>query len=265
METTPTYTLNDGTTLPAIGFGTYPLRGREAVDAIRSAVAAGYRLIDTAQMYRNEDEVGQAVRGSGLPAGDVLVQTKVTGGTFGMSELIAEVDVALGRLGVSCIDAVLIHWPIAGSTAYVDQWKGLIACQEQGTVRTIGVSNFNEEQLRRLIDETGVTPAVNQIELHPLKPQRHLRAVHAELGIVTQSWSPLGNQKAPFEAAPVVRAAREHDITPAQVILRWHLELGALPLPKSANAGRQGVNIDLFGYSLTSREVEQITALGDQP
>ncbi len=258
----PTYQLNDGTTQPQTGFGTYPMTGPEAVAAVATALSAGYRLIDTAQMYRNEDAVGKALRDSGLPREAVHIQSKVSGGDFGMDRLIAEVDVALGRLQVSHIDTVLIHWATREPESYVAQWRGLVACQQSGTVRTIGVSNFNEEQLHRVIDATGVVPAVNQIELHPLKPQIKMRQVHENLGIQTQAWSPLAKSNAPYDAAPIVRAAREHAITPAQVILRWHIEIGTLPLPKSARADRQAQNIDIFGYSLTEREVEQITALG---
>lgn len=262
MKPIPTYAVNDGTSLPAVGFGTYPLRDREAVEAVGTALAAGYRLIDTAQTYRNEDQVGQAVRSADLPQSEVIIQTKIPGGAFGRAEAIAEVDAALNRLQVSCIDVMLIHWTKAGSSAYVDQWKALVAGQEQGKIRSIGVSNFDEDQLRRIIGETGVTPAVHQIELHPLLPQEHLRAVHAEWGILTQAWSPLGKEKAPFEAPAVQRVAREHSITPAQAILRWHIELGTLPLPKSSQASRQAENLDIFGYRLSAEEVREISALG---
>lgn len=258
----PTVLLNDGTAVPHIGFGTYPMRGAQAVRAVGTAFAAGYRLIDTAAMYRNEDAVGQAMRESGLPRDAVALQTKVSGGHFGMEQLIGEIDGALGRLSLGQIDVALIHWPMPDSDSYIEQWRGLVECQRAGTVRTIGVSNFGHEQLERVIADSGVTPAVNQIELHPLKPQQHLREVHTQLGIQTQAWSPLGKERAPYDSPAVVRAAKEHNITPAQVILRWHIEIGTLPLPKSAHADRQAHNIDVFGYALTAREVAEITALG---
>lgn len=262
MADIPTFTLNDGTTQPAIGFGTYPMTGDDAVAAVGSALAAGYRLIDTAQLYGNELEVGEALHRSGLARSEVQIQTKLNGGTFGFDHFYGEVSATLGRLKLDRIDMMLIHWPGKTGTDFVDQWRALIACQAEGTATSIGVSNFSEAQLQLLIDETGVTPAVNQIELHPLKPQEHMREVHARLGIVTQAWSPLGNQNPPFDAPPIVRAAREHAATAAQVVLCWHHMIGTLPLPKSADAARMAENLDTFGWSLTADEVREISALG---
>lgn len=263
MAQIPTIQLNDGNSLPAIGLGTYPMAGESAVREIGNALAIGYRLIDTAQLYKNELEVGQAFAQSGLPRSEVRLQTKISGGVFGEDHAIGEISAALGRLKVDRIDMILIHWPSKTTTSYVEQWRGLIAMQQEGVATSIGVSNFNEEQLQLLIDETGVTPAVNQVELHPLKPQKDLRRAHQRLGIITQAWSPLGKDKAPYDAPSVQRAAREHGVTPAQVILRWHHEIGSLPLPKSSDFTRQAENLDTFGWSLTADEVREITQLGD--
>lgn len=262
MAQIPSIQLSDGNSLPAIGLGTYPMTGDSAVREIGNALSIGYRLIDTAQLYKNELEVGQAFAASGLPRSEVKLQTKISGGVFGEDHAIGAISAALGRLKVDRIDMILIHWPSKTTSSFVEQWRGLIAMQQEGVATSIGVSNFNEEQLRLLIDQTGVTPAVNQVELHPLKPQLELRRVHEELGIITQAWSPLGKDKAPYDAPAVRRAAREHAVTGAQVILRWHQHIGTLPLPKSSDFTRQAQNLDTFAWSLTDEEVREITALG---
>ena len=258
----PTYTLNDGTTLPAIGFGTYPLTGEEGIAAIQSALEVGYRLLDTAVNYRNEQEVGEAIRRSGIPREQVQVASKVPGRDHGYDDAVRSVHQSLERLGTDYLDLHLIHWPNPRVGKYVDAWRALVDLREQGLVRSIGVSNFTAEHLTRIIDETGVTPSVNQIELHPYFPQVEMRQVDEKLGIRTESWSPLGKRQAPFQEPPVAAAAERYGVTPGQVILRWQVQLGALPIPKSATPERQRQNLDVFGFELTDDEVAAITALG---
>lgn len=260
--TTPTYELNDGTTLPAVGFGTYPLSGDEGVTAVRSALEAGYRLIDTAVNYGNEQEVGEALRQSGVPREEVRVTSKIPGRHHGYDDAIRSTHESLERLGLDHLDLHLIHWPNPGRGQYVEAWRALVDLREQGLVRTIGVSNFTEEHLSRIIEETGVTPAVNQVELHPYFPQVEMRAVHERLGIRTESWSPLGKRQAPFTEPPVAEAAQRHGVEPGQVILRWQVQLGAVPIPKSSTPERQRQNLDVFGFELSDDEVAAITALG---
>jgi diketogulonate reductase-like aldo/keto reductase len=257
----PRYTLNDGHSVPVIGFGTYPLRGEDGVEAMVHALEAGYRLLDTAVNYGNEDEVGEAVRGSGLAREDVLVTTKIPGRHHEYDQAIGSVEESLRRLRLDYLDLVLIHWPNPRVGKYVEAWRALVELRERGLVRSIGVSNFTEQHLRAVIADTGVTPAVNQIELHPYLPQQDMLRVHADLGIQTESWSPLGKRSAPYAEPPVTEPAERYGVTPAQVILRWQLQRGSLPLPKSATPGRQRQNLDLFGFELTDAEGDAITGL----
>ena len=258
----PTYTLNDGTTLPAVGFGTYPMRGEEGVSAIVSALEAGYRLLDTAVNYENETEVGEALRRSGVPRDEVRVTSKIPGRHHAYDLAVSSTKESLQRLGLDHLDLQLIHWPNPSRGLFVEAWQALVDLQQQGLVRTIGVSNFTEAHLRRIIAETGVTPAVNQVELHPLFPQESMRAVHEELGIRTEAWSPMGKRQAQYDAEPVRAAATRLGVTAGQVILRWHVQLGSVPIPKSATPSRQVENLDVFGFELTDEEVAAITALG---
>ncbi|WP_431841879.1 aldo/keto reductase [Calidifontibacter indicus] len=254
--------LNDSTEVPAIGFGTYPLKDEEGITAIVGALEAGYRYLDTAVNYGNETEVGEALRRSGLPREDVRIATKIPGRFHAKDLALTSLRDSAQRLGVEQIDVGLIHWPNPSVGLYVEAWQALVEAQQEGLVRTIGVSNFTGEHLRRIIDETGVTPAINQIEVHPLFPQQEMLQVDADLGILTQAWSPMGKRRAPFEAEPVAAAAKAHDVSPGQVILRWHLQRGVMPLPKSATPSRQADNLDVFGFELSAAEVDAITALG---
>ncbi len=263
MADIPTYDLNDGTTIPAIGFGTYPLRGEDGTAAIVSALEAGYRLIDTAVNYDNEEEVGEAIRRSGISRDEVLVASKIPGRHHAYDDAIASVRESLDRLGVERTDLHLIHWPNPSQGKYVEAWRALVQLQKDGLVRSIGVSNFTEEHLTRIIDDTGVTPAVNQVELHPRFPQERMRAVHERLGVRTEAWSPMGKRRAPLEEDAVTSAAEAHGVSAGQVILRWHVQLGSLPIPKSADPVRQAANLDVFGFELTSEEMDAITALGE--
>jgi 2,5-diketo-D-gluconate reductase A len=258
----PQHTLNDGRSIPAVGFGTYPLTGDDGIAAVTSAIEVGYRLIDTAVNYGNEEEVGEAIRRAGVPREELFVTSKLPGRHHGYDDAIASVRGSLERLGLDHLDLHLIHWPNPSVGRYAEAWRALVDLRAEGLVRSIGVSNFTEAHLERIIDESGVTPVVNQIELHPYYPQVAMRAVHDRLGIQTESWSPLGKRQAPFTEPPVVAAAEKYGVTPGQVILRWQLELGSVPIPKSATPERQRANLDLDGFALTADEVAAITALG---
>jgi 2,5-diketo-D-gluconate reductase A len=260
--TIPTYTLNDGTTLPVIGFGTSGLRGEAAVEATSSALESGYRLIDTAVNYENEREIGQALGRSGVPRDELRVTSKIPGRHHAYDDAIASTRESLERLGLDYLDLHLIHWPNPSRDLYVDTWRALVDLREQGLVRSIGVSNFTAEHLDRIIDETGVAPSVNQIEVHPLFPQVEMRRANEERGVITESWSPLGKRQAPLDEAPVRAAAEAHGVTPGQVILRWQVQQGNLPIPKSATPSRQRENLDVFGFQLDDAEMDAITALG---
>lgn len=263
MTTVPTHTLNDGHPLPAIGLGTYRLREAEGVRAIASAIEAGFRLIDTAVSYENEAEVGEGIRASGIDRDELVVTTKIRGRDHGADGAVRSVEESLERLGLDRVDLVLIHWPLPRRDLYVDTWRGLVHLRERGLARSIGVSNFTPAHLERLVDEVGVTPAVNQVEMHPRFAQHDLRAVHAQMGIQTESWSPLGQRKPPFDEAVIADAAAAHGVSPAQVVLRWHVQLGSVPIPKSQTPERQAANLDVFGFELSDDEMAAIATLDD--
>jgi len=257
-----THTLKDGTTLPAVGFGTYPLKGEEGVTALVSALEVGYRYLDSAVNYENETEVGEALRRSGVPREEVVLATKVPGRFHERELALRSLADSAQRLGVERIDVGLIHWPNPSRDLYVDAWRALVQAQQEGLVTHIGVSNFTAAHLDRIIDETGVTPAINQIELHPRFPQAQMRAANVERGILTQAWSPLGKREAPFDEPAVVTAAERLGVSPAQVLLAWHLAVGSMPLPKSATPERQRANLDVSRLALTNEEVAAISDLG---
>lgn len=261
MRAIPTVTLNDGTSFPELGLGTYQLTGPEGVDAIVHAIEGGYRLLDSAVNYGNEEEVGEAVRRSGVDRDELLVASKIPGRDHGYDEAIASVRGSLDRMGLDRTDLHLIHWPNPRVDRYVDTWRALIALRGDGFVRSIGVSNFTERMLRRLVDETGVVPAVNQVELHPYFPQAPLRAFHARLGIRTESWSPLARRSELREEGVVREIAARHGVSPTQAVLRWHVQLGSTPIPKSADPSRQRENADVFGFSLRDDEIVALSGL----
>ncbi|WP_217236242.1 aldo/keto reductase [Streptomyces sp. AC555_RSS877] len=261
MISIPTHTLNDGTTIPAIGLGTWPMDDTQAEQAVRGALEAGYRLVDTATNYRNESGVGRGVAGSGVPREEIVVTTKLPGRHHGYDKTLASFEASRARLGLDHVDLYLIHWPLPRVDQYVDSWKAMIRLREDGLVRSIGVSNFTAEHIERLEKETGVLPAVNQIELHPFFPQDELRAFHARKGILVESWSPLGRGTALLEDPVVASVAEAHGVTPGQVVLRWHVQLGALPIPKSADPERQRRNLDVFGFEL---DPAQMAAIADR-
>jgi 2,5-diketo-D-gluconate reductase A len=262
MTTIPAYLLNDGNSIPAIGLGTAPLKGDEAVEAIGAGIQAGYRLLDSAVNYQNEDALGTAVARSGVAREEIVVTTKVPGRHHGYDETLASFEESRARLGLDYVDLYLIHWPNPSVDKYVDSWRAMVELQRDGLVKSIGVSNFTEDFLNRLRDETGVLPAVNQVELHPYFPQAELRAFHETNGIRTESWSPLGNGSDVLSTATVTEIAGAHGVSPAQAVLRWHVQLGAVPLPRSRDAERRRQNFDVFGFDLSADEVAAITALG---
>lgn len=259
--TLPRYQLNDGTTIPALGFGTYKLKGDDGIAAVMSALECGNQLIDTALNYENESVVGEAIRRSGVPREEITLTTKLPGRFHGTVETRTGVMQSLTNLGVDYVDLLLIHWPMPRLDKYVQTWQTMIELQQEGLIRSLGVSNFTPEHLGRIIAETGVTPAVNQIELHPYFPQAAMRAFHAEHDIRTESWSPLAHRSALLQEPDVIAVAQAHSVTPAQAVLRWHVQLGTIPVPKSATPSRQRENFDIFGFELTSEEVEVLSAL----
>jgi 2,5-diketo-D-gluconate reductase A len=259
--TAPAYSLRDGNMIPAIGLGTYGLNDQKGIDAIVSGIADGYRLLDTAYNYGNEDVVGEAVRRTDVDRSDLVITTKLPGRHHGFDETIASFEESRRRLDLDWVDLYLIHWPLPRIDKYVDSWRAMISLREKGLVRSIGVSNFTPAMLTRLIDETSVTPVVNQVELHPYFPQAELRAFHDEHDIRTESWSPLGKRTRLLAEPTITAIAAEHGVTPAQTVLRWHVELEAVPIPKSADAARRRENLDVFGFSLTTEEVDAISAL----
>ncbi|MFG3105027.1 aldo/keto reductase [Streptomyces sp. NPDC048182] len=260
MISIPAHTLNDGRALPAVGLGTWPLSDDDAESAVISALETGYRLIDTATNYRNETGVGRGVAASGVPREEIVVTTKLPGRHHGYEETLASFEDSRARLGLDYVDLYLIHWPLPRIDKYVDSWKAMLKLRDDGLVRSVGVSNFTAEHIDRLEKETGELPAVNQIELHPLLPQEELRAYHERKGVRTESWSPLGRGSDVLDDPAVAEVAEAHGVTPAQAVLRWHTQLGAVPVPKSADPGRQRANLDIFGFELDDAQLRAVAA-----
>lgn len=258
MTLSPVLELNDGHRMPQLGFGTYSIHDPGIFDA---AIDVGYRLLDTAKRYENEESVGQGITASSVPREELFVTTKVPGDDQGYDSTIASLEGSLERLGLDYVDLYLIHWPLPRLDRYVDTWKAMIELREQGLTRSIGVSNFQSEHLDRIIAETGVTPAVNQIELHPYFPQSQQREIDARLGIVTQSWSPLGRGSDLLENPTITEIAAKHDVDAGQVVLRWHVQIGAAPIPKSATPERFAGNLAIFSFELDNEDLQRISAL----
>ncbi len=256
----PIITLNDGSTIPQIGLGTYQAAGDETARMVETAIGIGYRHIDTAMIYRNEAGVGAGVRASGVPRDQIYVTTKVWNTDQGHDAALAACGASLDRLGLDYVDLYLIHWPVPARDLFVDTWRALIRLREEGRVRAIGVSNFNADHLDRVIAETGVVPVVNQIECHPAFQQVALRAADAERQVATQSWSPLG--QGDLLGDPVLEAvAAKHGRTVAQVILRWHIQQGLIVIPKTMSAARMRENFDVFGFDLDAEDLARIAGL----
>ena len=258
----PTVLLNDGKSIPAVGLGVWQTPPEDTSLAVESALRTGYRHIDTAAAYQNETEVGQALRNSGVAREDIYLVTKLWNAEQGHDKALMAFDASAARLGVDYVDLYLIHWPLPEVGLYVESFTALAELRADGRVRSIGVSNFAPEHLRTLIDETGIVPAVNQIELHPRLPQAELRDLHAELGIATEAWSPLG-QGGLLDDPAVVTVAEAHGKTPAQVLIRWHLQLGNIVIPKSVNPDRIASNFDVFDFELSAADIESIATLDD--
>jgi 2,5-diketo-D-gluconate reductase A len=245
-----------------LGIGTSPLRGNECAAQVRTAIGAGYRLVDTAENYRNEDAVGQGIRDSGVDRSEIFVTTKFNRRWHSVDGVRQAYEASRQRLGFDDIDMLMVHWPNPDQDRYVEAVQGLAALLEAGDIRAIGVSNFKPAHLQRVFDETGLVPDVNQIQLSPYATRADSRAYHAEHGIVTESWSPLGASGGELRNDPVVtKIAAQHGKSATQVVLRWHVQLGLVVIPRSSNPGRIAENIDIFDFELDESEIEAITGL----
>jgi 2,5-diketo-D-gluconate reductase A len=258
----PLVTLNDGNAIPQVGLGVWQTAPDETERAVGAALHTGYRHIDTAAAYGNEAETGRAIAASGVPREDVFLVTKLSNADQGYDSTLAAFDTSVDRLGVDYLDLYLIHWPMPANNTFVDTFKAFAHLRDQGRIRSIGVCNFEPEHLRLLIDATGIVPTVNQIELHPLLPQRELREVHAQLGIATEAWSPLG-QGSLLSNPTVTEIADAHRKTSAQVLIRWHIQLGNIVIPKSVNPARIASNFDVFDFELSEQNMSSIATLED--
>jgi 2,5-diketo-D-gluconate reductase A len=257
---TPMLPLSDGRQIPQLGFGLWQVPAATTAETTATALKLGYRLVDGAAIYGNEAGQGEGIRQSGLPREQVFVTTKVWNSEQGFDKAIRAAEGSLKRLGLDHVDLLLIHWPCPAKDLYLDTWRALIRLREEGKALSIGVSNFQEPHLERIIGETGVTPVLNQVEINPRLQQPALRAFHQKHGIVTQSWTPLGQGRS-FDAAPVQAAARRTGKSPAQVILRWHIQIGASVIPRSTREAGLRENLDLFDFSLTEDDMAAIATL----
>ncbi|WP_436763529.1 aldo/keto reductase [Streptosporangium sp. V21-05] len=257
----PTLKLVNGADIPQVGLGTWPMSDEEAEVAVAEAVELGYRLVDTAYAYRNETGVGRGLRASGVPREELFVTTKLNGEWHGYDAAQEAYQASLDRLGLDYADLYLIHWPLPRKDRYVEAWKGMVKLLEDGRVRAIGVSNFKPAHIDRLLAETGVVPDVNQIQLNPFFTRDEPRAYGTAHGIATQSWGPLGQGGDLLEQPVVTAAAERHGRTPAQIVLRWHIELGLITVPKSSSPGRMRSNAEIFDFALTPEEVSELSAL----
>ncbi len=263
MSKVPPITLNNGVEMPQLGFGVWQVPDAEAETAVAAALEAGYRSIDTAAIYGNEEGTGKAIARSDVPREDIFVTTKLWNSDHGYDSTLKAFDASLAKLGLDYVDLYLIHWPTPARDRYVDTYKAFEKLLSDGRARAIGVSNFLPEHLERLIGETSVVPAVNQIELHPHLQQAAAREYHAEQGIATEAYSPLGSGKGILEIPAIVAIAQKHGRTPAQVVLRWHLQLGNVVIPKSVTPSRIEENIDVFGFTLDAEDLAAISALNE--
>ncbi|MFD2922215.1 aldo/keto reductase [Halobacillus naozhouensis] len=257
----PEITLNDGVTLPVIGLGTYKLNGNEGVHAINSAIDQGYRLIDTAYNYENEGTVGEAVRRSSIPREELKITSKLPGRYQEYDKALTTIQESLYRANLDYYDLYLIHWPNPKQGLYVEAWQALIDAKKWGLIRSIGVCNFLPEHMERLEKKTGVIPSINQIELHPFFNQEQQRAWHEENNVKTESWSPLARANDVLQNETIRKIAENHNKTISQVILRWHYQLGSIPIPKSSSPQRQIENLSIFDFSLDEAEMNMIAEL----
>jgi len=256
----PDVTLNNGVRMPQLGFGVFQVGDDEARAAVATALECGYRSIDTAALYGNEHGVGVAVSASGIPREELFVTTKLWNADQGAGRVLPAFERSIDKLGLDYVDLYLIHWPVPSRGRFVETWEAFQGLYAEGRMRAIGVSNFTPPQLTRLLEETAVVPAVNQVELHPGFQQPELRAFHRAHGIATEAWSPLG-QGAALTHPVITRLAERHEKTPAQVVLRWHLDLGNVVIPKSVTTGRIRENFSVFDFALTAEDARQIAGL----
>ncbi len=257
----PHITLNNGVAMPQLGYGVWQVPDDEAFTAVGNALEAGYRSIDTAAIYGNEEGTGKALAASGIARDELFVTTKLWNDAQGYDSTLRAFDESLNKLGLEYVDLYLIHWPLPAQGTFVDTYRAFEKIYEEGRAKAIGVSNFQPAHLERLLGETSVVPAVNQIELHPRLQQSEARAFHARHGIATEAWSPLGQGKDLLTDATVTRLAEKHGRTPAQIVLRWHLQLGNVVIPKSVTPSRIKENIDVFGFELDDADMAAIAAL----
>ena len=260
MSTQPHVTFNDGRTIPQIGLGVWQTPNDVAVTAVEAALGAGYRHIDTAAIYQNEEGVGEGIRASGVARADIFLTTKVWNDDQGFESTLRAMDASLKRLGTDYVDLYLIHWPSAFRGKYVETWKALVRLREEGKARSIGVSNFEGDYIEQIIAATGVNPALNQIQLHPRFQQKAMRAKHERLGILTESWSPLRQGKL-LEHPVLAAIAARHGKSVAQIIIRWHLDSGLVVIPKSVTPSRIVENFDVFDFTLTDQDKAEIAGL----
>jgi 2,5-diketo-D-gluconate reductase A len=258
----PHLTPNDGRSMPQLGFGLWQVPASTTAETTATALRLGYRLVDGAAIYGNEEGQGEGIRASRLARDQVFVTTKVWNSDQGFDAALRAAEASLKRLGLSHVDLLLIHWPCPSKDRYLDTWRALIRLREDGKTRSIGVSNFNRSHLERIIGETGVVPVLNQIEVNPRLQQPSLRAFHATQGIVTQSWTPLGQSRS-FDAEPVRAVVGRTGKSPAQVILRWHIQIGASVIPRSTREAGLAENLDLFDFALTEAEMAAMAALDE--
>ena len=263
MSKVPAVTLNNGVAMPQLGFGVWQVPDRRAARAVATALEAGYRSIDTAAVYGNEKGTGKALAASGLPREELFVTTKLWNTDQGYDAALRALDASLGRLRLDYVDLYLIHWPQPALDAYQETWRAFEKIVADGRARAVGVSNFQPAHLERLIGGSSVVPAVNQIELHPRLPQAELRRLHAHHGIATEAWSPLGQGKGLLDNPLIAGVAARHGRTPAQVVLRWHLQLGNVVIPKSVTPDRIRENIGVFGFELTQADMTELAGLDD--
>lgn len=264
MSKVPTITLNNGVEMPQLGFGVWQVADDAATAAVSTALEAGYRSIDTAAIYENETGTGKALAASGIARDELFVTTKLWNSaneTWTRDSVLREFDASLAKLGLDHLDLYLIHWPRAMRDDYLTIWRAFAEIAESGRAKAVGVSNFHAPQLERVIAETSLVPAVNQVELHPNFPQTELRAVHARHGIVTEAWSPLGQGRGLLDEPVLARIGAKHGKSAAQVVLRWHLQLGNVAIPKSVTPSRIRENFDVFGFELDADDLAAITGL----
>lgn len=262
MTSSPQFTAHNGFSLPAVGLGTYRLNGEAGARSIAAGIGLGYRLLDSAFNYENEGAVGAGVASSGIDRSEIIVTTKLPGRHHVASKARESIEESRFRLGLDATDLHLIHWPNPSRDLYSEAWRALVDAQERGTVRQIGVSNFLAGHLDRIESETGVRPVVNQIEVHPYFPQEDALALHAERGILTVAWSPLGRAKELLQEPVITEVAAAHGITPAQTVIAWHAARGTVSIPKASSVEHQQANLEAASVVLETAEVEAITALG---